>query len=199
MFRKVLLVGLLVWLGAITGLGQDVRVLKLEKFLAQYPWSPLQGHEQEIVYCADQFGLDYRIYVALAGAESTFGKRFPQHLKNLTGYNNCKSGFASIWDNIYSTSKLIGTAKYYRKYRYTRDLWDLVYTYKGVSPYKPYYKTLMFTLKKIEAIKIADANLAKPVPPQEKPEPREKLISSWGALRYDQLNSRTAHQADLGD
>src|SRR3989339_608426 len=128
--HKLWLVLLLIVFIGWSASAKDLRAVKLQKFLDRYPWSPLRGHEQEILYCADKFGIDYRLYVAISGAESTYGKRYPLGLKNLTGYNSGKTGFNSIYQNIYQTSKLIGEAKYYRKFRATKDLWDLIYVYK---------------------------------------------------------------------
>ena len=143
---------------SLTSLGysRDLRVLKIKRFLDRYPWSPLRGHEQEIVYCADKFGIDYRLYVAIAGAESTYGKNYPRRNKNLTGYQNGRTKFASIYQNIYETSKLIGTANYYRKYRRTQNIWDLIRVYKSVPPFRQYHRNMRYALDQIHSVSIED-------------------------------------------
>jgi hypothetical protein len=151
--NKKLLMGVFVLLFLASLSAADLRAEKLKSFLDRYPWSPLRGHEQEIVYCADKFGIDYRLYIAIAGAESSYGKRYK--LKNLTGYNNCNSGFKSIYENIYYTSELIGTSKYYKKYRSSKNIWDLIYTYKGVPPYNHYYDNMRYALDQIHQVPIS--------------------------------------------
>ncbi len=46
----------------------------LSKYLASYN-SPMQFHAQDFVDASDSFGLDWRLLPAIAGVESTFGKR----------------------------------------------------------------------------------------------------------------------------
>lgn len=140
---------------AKTGAIKDLRAVRLKKFLDRYPWSPLRGHEHEILYCADKFGIDYRLFIAIAGAESSYGKRFPRSTKNLTGYNSCNTKFTSVWQNIYETSRLIGTSHYYKKFRKTGDIWDLIYVYKGVPPYSHYHSNLRYALDSITKIDIS--------------------------------------------
>lgn len=154
MSKRIIILAIILGLLVCQSRALDLRAVKLEKFLDRYPWSPLRGHEQEILYCADKFGIDYRLYVAIAGAESTYGKRYPQGLKNLTGYNSGRTGFTSIYQNIYQTSKLIGEAKYYRKFRATKDLWDLIYVYKAVPPYQHYYNNLRYALDEITKVPV---------------------------------------------
>ncbi|MBI5400217.1 glucosaminidase domain-containing protein [Candidatus Saganbacteria bacterium] len=163
MVKKIIIMCLILFYGFTLAGAEDARVMKLEKFLARFPWSPLRGHEHEIVYCADKFGIDYRLYVAIAGAESSFGKKFPKQAKNLTGHRNGVTRFSSIYHNIHATSKLVGTAKYYQKYRRTRNLWDFLYVYKGVPPYKHYYVNLRYTFDEVARVRIfTPPQLAKP-------------------------------------
>ncbi len=162
MIKKTLLIVLLLLVATscvtaktTSGAVKDLRAVRLKKFLDRYPWSPLRGHEHEILYCADKFGIDYRLFIAIAGAESSYGKRFPKSTKNLTGYNSCDTKFDSVWQNIYETSKLIGTSDYYKKFRQTSDIWDLIYVYKGVPPYSHYHQNLRYALDKITKIDIS--------------------------------------------
>jgi len=130
----------------------DLRAEKIEQFLADFcPQSPLRGKGEEMVYCADKFGLDYRLYVSIAGAESTFGKRYIKQTHNLTGIRNGKTPFVSIYDNIYQTNRLIREGKWYKKYRKTNKLEHLVYVYKGVPPYNRYINTLKYIFREVAA------------------------------------------------
>ncbi|KAF0133974.1 MAG: Uncharacterized protein FD145_996 [Candidatus Saganbacteria bacterium] len=154
MRKLILFASIMLMMFGFSAYSDDIRVLKLEKFLSRYPFSPLISHTNEIVYCADKFGLDYRLYVAIAGAESSFGKRYPKHNSNLTGVLNGSKKFKSIYDNIHETHKIIATGKWYKKYRRTKDIKDLVYTYKGVPPYDRYIRAVKYTLHEINSIKI---------------------------------------------
>ncbi|MBN2058200.1 MAG: hypothetical protein JW782_05350 [Candidatus Saganbacteria bacterium] len=183
---------------------KDLRAVKLKKFLDRYPWSPLRGHEQEILYCADKFGLDYRLYVAIAGAESSYGKRYPLGTKNLTGYNSCKTGFTSIWENIYETSKLIGTTSYYKKFRKTGDIKDLIYVYKGVPPYQHYYENMRYALDQITAVSIEKelaeqrAVLATKSPGGKlNKQSWQKSIFTWTSVPFHQYGARTKNDLSL--
>ena len=173
--RKVFgLIIILLFIGIFASYGTDLRPYKLKRFLDRYPWSPLRGHEIEIVACADKFGIDYRLYVAIAGAESTYGKRYPKKTNNLTGYNSCNTNFVSIYKNIYETSKLIGTAHYYKKYRKTEDIKDLIYVYKGVPPYDHHIKNIRYALDAISAISIEDLR-----------HPLALATQQWMSIRFD--------------
>jgi hypothetical protein len=179
MLRKALLAVLFASALAGLGLAGDPRALKIEKFLARYPDSPLRGHIQEILYCADRFGLDYRLYLGIAGAESTFGRRFPAGSHNLTGICNGGTKFSSIYHNIYRTHEIIAKGKWYAKYRRTRKLTDLVYVYKGVPPYDRYLRTVRSIFAGIEGV------------PTPKPAPaRVDPLVAWNTVPYDKFASR---------
>jgi len=174
---------------------KDLRAVKLKRFLDRYPWSPLRGHEHEILYCADLFGVDYRLFVAIAGAESSFGKSYPVQRNNMTGYLDGWATFDSIYDNIYETTKLIGTRHYYKKFRKTKDIWDLIHVYKGVPPYDDYYKNLRFTLDAITAVDIEDVRMEEAMKVtnlriKDFSEARmilamKEKIYGWHSVRYD--------------
>ena len=204
-----------IFIGALASvaLATDLRAVKLKKFLDRYPWSPLRGHEHEILYCADKYGLDYRLYIAIAGAESTYGKRYPKSAKNLTGYGvyGDKVGrFGSIWHNIYETSRLIATSPYYKKYRETKDIRDLIRVYKGVPPYEHYHRNMRYALDQITAVSI-DKELAAQRAKLERmarldPASKSRRITreqwlddlgSWISVRYDRYEIRKKGEADL--
>jgi len=179
------------------GSARDLRAVRIEKFLARYnPTSPLRNKAQEMLYCADIFGLDYRLYLAIAGAESTYGRSFPKYKKNLTGILNGKTKFASIYENIYYTNKLLATGKWYKKFNKTKRIEDFVYIYKGVPPYDHYIRALRFTLDGVSAVSIKNELaadnllLARLNSPAEKAKKRQKQSESlvvWNSIRYDQF------------
>ncbi|OGC11956.1 hypothetical protein A3K48_05705 [candidate division WOR-1 bacterium RIFOXYA12_FULL_52_29] len=197
--HKLWLVLLLIVFIGWSASAKDLRAVKLKRFLGRYQFSPLRGHEHEILYCADKFGIDYRLYIAIAGAESTYGKRYPTTRKNLTGHCNGDTSFESIYSNIYKTSQLIGTRDWYKKYRKTKNIWDLVYVYKGVPPYDHYVKNLRYVFDTIASISVEDikkeeaAWLARTNSPEYRVELKKKFqaeeLAAWSARRYDKFES----------
>ena len=186
MLRKALFFSLFVFVFSGLGLAGDLRALKIQKFLTKYPGSPLRGHVHEILYCADHFGLDYRLYLGLAGAESTFGRRYLKSSRNLTGICNGGARFASIYDNIYRTHEIIATGKWYKKYRATRELKDLVYVYKGAPPYERYLRTLRAILAGIDR-----ASVAQPA--------RVDPLVAWNTVPYDKYTCRKTAPLAVGE
>jgi hypothetical protein len=179
----------LIWLAGV-GSCRDLRAVRLEKFLAYYcPTSPLRGKTEEIVRYADRYSLDYRLYIGIAGAESTWGKKYPKRSYNLTGISNGGARFRSISHNIAFTHATIGTKKWYREYRKTRDIKDLVYVYKGVPPYDRYIRSLRFTFDMINAVPIAEERKAREVAIAEMKKQPTYLLA-WNSIRYDQFDPR---------
>lgn len=128
----------------------DPRPAKIVKFLSRYSDSPLPAYAPFIVSVADKFGLDYRLYVAIAGCESTFGRQYIRANHNLTGIGSGYIRHSSIYENIWITYKLIATKACYSKYRKTKNLRDLVLVWKGVPPYAPYIKNLTWIMNEID-------------------------------------------------
>jgi hypothetical protein len=135
-------------LNPLFALEKDIRAIKLHKFLIKQN-SPLVGHENEIIHIADVYKLDWRLYVAISGAESSFGKRCIPGYRNFTGIGSGYVKFSSIYSNILETHKLIGTKRYYERYRKSKKLTDLVYVWKGVKPWEPYTSNLRIIMNKI--------------------------------------------------
>jgi len=52
----------------------DIRLSQLEAFLENYH-SPLSGYCREFIVSADRYEVDWRLVPAIAGVESSFGKR----------------------------------------------------------------------------------------------------------------------------
>lgn len=90
----------------IEGKRLDKKASILAEYLAQFN-SPLQYHAQDFIDAADSFGLDWKMLPAIAGVESTFGKRIPG------GYNAWGWGvygtqaiyFSSWRDGIFTIAK----------------------------------------------------------------------------------------------
>lgn len=64
---------------------QDIRTDIIRQYLFQYN-SPLSQEAEHIIYEADRFGLDWKLIPAIAGVESTFGKRIPYSSYNAWGW-----------------------------------------------------------------------------------------------------------------
>lgn len=54
----------------------DNKAKILAEYLAKFD-SPMQYHAQDFIDASDAFGLDWKMLPAIAGVESTFGKRIP--------------------------------------------------------------------------------------------------------------------------
>ncbi len=167
---------------------KDQRAEKIERFLLRYcPTSPLRGRGAEIVRSADHYKLDYRLYLAIAGAESTWGKSPPRRSRyNFTGISNGGAVFRSISHNIKFTHETIATKKWYRKFRRTGNLMDLIYVYKGVPPYDRYRRALNFTMDIVAAVAVPEA---KPVIMAKEETSAEAGLMAWN-VRYDKFGIR---------
>lgn len=65
----------------------DKRLTILQNYLSQFN-SPLKDHAQDFLDAADTYGVDWRLIPAIAGVESTFGKRIPGgHDPEYSSYN----------------------------------------------------------------------------------------------------------------
>ena len=63
-------------LEVVSGKKMDKKAAILALYLAKYN-SPLQYHAQDFIDASEVFGLDWKMIPAIAGVESTFGKRIP--------------------------------------------------------------------------------------------------------------------------
>lgn len=64
---------------------QEARPVILREFLRSYH-SPLAPHSDLILSVSQEFGLDWRLLTAIAGAESTFGRNAPENCFNAWGW-----------------------------------------------------------------------------------------------------------------
>jgi hypothetical protein len=84
----------------------DPRAVVLKDYLTKYN-SPLTDHAQDFVEAADFYGVDWKLVPAIAGVESTFGKRIPGGY-NAWGwgvYGDNRIYFQSWRDGIYTLNK----------------------------------------------------------------------------------------------
>lgn len=91
----------------------DLRLYRLQKYLENHD-SPLSNFSQEFIVYADKYNLDYRLVPAIAGVESTFGKRIPKGSFNAYGWANGNFYFDSWGDSIETVSATL-REKYYDK------------------------------------------------------------------------------------
>jgi hypothetical protein len=89
----------------------DSRALKLQNYLTQVG-SPLVGQEELIIETAEKYELDWTLLAAIAGTESSFGKRMPHNCINPYGwgiYGDNKLCFADFAEAIAKVGEGIGT------------------------------------------------------------------------------------------
>lgn len=84
----------------------DYRVVALSSFLEKHN-SPLAPYAVYFVEAADKYELDWRLVPAIAGVESTFGKRIPHNSYNAYGWANGAYSFSSWNESIDVVSKTL--------------------------------------------------------------------------------------------
>ncbi len=81
---------------------------KIDALLAIYK-SPLKGHGMKFVTEAEKHDIDWRLLVAIAGRESTFGIHSCKRVTNsFLGYGSCKINFKSTDEAIERVSASLG-------------------------------------------------------------------------------------------
>jgi hypothetical protein len=84
------------------------RAAKIDALLASYD-SPLEGYGMKFVEEADENNIDWRLLVAIAGQESTFGRHACKKATNsFLGYGSCKINFKSVDEAIERVSASLG-------------------------------------------------------------------------------------------
>lgn len=87
---------------------REDRAEKIDTLLASYN-SPLEGYGKKFVLEAEKNDIDWRLLVAIAGRESTFGIHSCKNAKNsFLGYGSCKIDFKSVDDAIERVSASLG-------------------------------------------------------------------------------------------
>jgi hypothetical protein len=79
---------------------KDNREDILKNFLIKYN-SPLVPYAKDFIKAADFYEVDWKLLPAIAGVESSFGKRIPKDSFNAYGWNNGKFKFSSWEDSIW--------------------------------------------------------------------------------------------------
>lgn len=69
----------------VRGFDHDVRPLAMRAVFEKYN-SPMLGSEAELIRIAEKYGLDWTLLAAIAGTESSFGKRMPDGCLNPYGW-----------------------------------------------------------------------------------------------------------------
>ena len=107
----------------------DVRPLAMRVVFEKYN-SPMMGYEVELITIAEKYGLDWTLLAAIAGTESSFGKRMPTDCLNPYGwgiYGSNKLCFKSFPEAAEAVAKGLST-------RYnTSSLESIGRTYNKVS------------------------------------------------------------------
>ena len=117
------------------------------RFLARYN-SPLQNSAKDFVEVAKKYQTSPYLLVAIAGKESTFGKR-TCGLYNAWGYGNPCIGFSSYRDGIERVCKTIMENKVYTKFRRTQKIADLGPVYNKPTGYEDWVKDVEWFMQKI--------------------------------------------------
>lgn len=132
----------------------DLRVIQMRSYLESVK-SPMVGHEQIIIDTAMKYGLDWTLLAAIAGTESTFGKRMPHQCVNPYGwgiYGTNKLCFRDFAEAITKVGEGIGT-----KYN-TNSLQSIAKKYNTVGTAK-WIASTQFFMNKIKNQPVAVKNL----------------------------------------
>jgi len=84
----------------------DNRKLVLAKFLADYK-SPLAKNGADFIGYGQKHQVDWKLLVAIAGMESTFGRNIPKDSFNPFGFDNGLAKFENFSEAIEATSKTL--------------------------------------------------------------------------------------------
>jgi len=121
----------------------DERYLILVSFLREKD-SPLVGYAGEFIRAADKYKIDWRLMPAIAGLESSFGKRLIQGYFNPFGWAGGYYRFESWSEGIYHVGQFL-REKYYDYGRDTPEKIGPVY-----APPNPRWGSLVtFIMNKI--------------------------------------------------
>ncbi|GMR19265.1 MAG: hypothetical protein BMS9Abin34_397 [Patescibacteria group bacterium] len=128
----------------------DDRIVKLNSFLSKYN-SPMASRAGKFIAVSDRYGLDWRLLPAIAGTESTFGRRIPYGSYNPFGWANGKYRFTS-WDQAIETVGKTLYEKYYLKGKRPLTVEQMGEIY-AVSPRWP--RSVRFWMERIEGYRLA--------------------------------------------
>ncbi len=121
------------------------RAAKIDAILAVYN-SPLEGYGEKFVEEADKNDIDYRLVVAIAGQESTFGRHACKKATNsFLGYGGCNIDFKSADEAIERVSASLGGNDKNTDHHYAgKTTVQILKKYNSVNPnYVKKVKTIM--------------------------------------------------------
>jgi hypothetical protein len=84
----------------------DERPSILKNYLRSHK-SPLAEYSENIINTADKYNINWKLVVAIAGVESTFGKRIPINSYNAYGWANGNFYFKSWEESIETVTKTL--------------------------------------------------------------------------------------------
>lgn len=157
--KKILAIAILVVTSLLTatrvhGFDHDVRPLAMRAVFEKYN-SPMLGYENELIAIAEKYNLDWTLLAAIAGTESSFGKRMPANCLNPYGwgvYGNNKLCFHSFPEAAEAVAKGLST-------RYnTSSLESIGRTYNKVST-EGWINHTKFFMNRIKTAQISVASL----------------------------------------
>lgn len=103
----------------------DDRSSKLKSFLSAQN-SPLADYSDKFIVAADKYGIDWRLLPAIAGIESSYGKRIIANSYNAYGWGGGKIRFYSWEESIEEVTKAVAE-KYYARGLNTPQKMNAVY------------------------------------------------------------------------
>ncbi len=139
---------------SVLAFDHDMRPLAMRVVLEKYN-SPMVGFESELIQIAEKYGLDWTLMAAIAGTESSFGKRMPANCINPYGwgiYGDNKLCFKSFPEAAEAVAKGLST-------RYnTSSLESIGRTYNKVST-EGWISHTKFFMNKIKTAQIPVSSL----------------------------------------
>lgn len=132
----------------------DSRAAQMRVVLTKYN-SPMVGLEETLIKTAEKYGLDWTLMAAIAGTESSFGKRMPYNCNNPYGwgiYGDNKICFDSLEASIEGVAS--GLAKKYN----ISSIESIARTYNKVST-EGWIKHTKFFMHKIKTAEVPVSSL----------------------------------------
>lgn len=131
------------------------RAAKIDAYLKSYN-SPLVGYGKKFVEEADKNDIDWRLLVAIAGQESTFGIHACKKATNsFLGYGSCKINFKSADEAIERVSASLGgnLPSTVRHYGGDKTTLQILKKYNTVMP--GYQSQVIRLMKKIDPSEVS--------------------------------------------
>lgn len=145
----ITILALITLLAPINVVAFDDRAIKMKVVLEKYN-SPMVGYEDKLISIAENAGLDWTLLAAIAGTESSFGKRMPYQCINPYGwgiYGDNKLCFESFEKAASAVAE--GLSKKYN----TASIETIARTYNKVST-EGWISHTKFFMNKIKSAEI---------------------------------------------